>query len=108
MFGDKCSYIHPNVPCKYGFYCTRIGCSYSHPAGWNPGMGMYPNVMHPIPYKGKKKYPTTNEEAKETTTENVQEQVKGNDETNVQVEQTNEQQQQNVEETQDAQPQTQQ
>ena len=72
MFGDKCSYIHPNVPCKYGFYCTRIGCSYSHPAGWNPGMGMYPNVMHPIPYKGKKKFVSNNEEKNENeVNENV-------------------------------------
>lgn len=59
MFGDKCSYIHPNIPCKYGFYCTRIGCAYSHPPGWNPGMGMYPNMMQPIPFykhKGGKKF----------------------------------------------------
>ena len=57
MFGDKCSYIHPNIPCKYGFYCTRIGCSYSHPAGWNPGMAMYPNIIHSMPIKPKKKHP---------------------------------------------------
>ena len=69
MFGDKCSYIHPNVPCKYGFYCTRIGCSYSHPAGWNPGMGMYPNVMNPIPFKGKKKH-VVNEEGKDNNNNN--------------------------------------
>lgn len=50
MYGDKCCYIHPNIPCKYGIYCTRIGCSYSHPSGFNPGMGMYPNMMHPIPF----------------------------------------------------------
>ena len=59
MFGDKCSYIHPNIPCKYEFYCTRIGCAYSHPPGWNPGMGMYPNMMQPVPYykhKGGKKF----------------------------------------------------
>ena len=59
MFGDKCSYIHPNIPCKYGFYCTRIGCAYSHPPGWNPGMGMYPIMMQPVPYykhKGGKKF----------------------------------------------------
>ena len=69
MFVDKCSYIHLNVPCKYGFYCTRIGCSYSHPAGWNPGMGMYPNVMHPIPFKGKKKHVVT-EEGKDNNNNN--------------------------------------
>jgi hypothetical protein len=40
VFGDKCLYIHPNIACKYGFYCTRVGCAYSHPAGYNPGMGM--------------------------------------------------------------------
>ena len=59
MFGDKCSYIHPNIPCKYGFFCARIGCAYSHPPGWNPGMGMYPNMMQPVPYykhKGGKKF----------------------------------------------------
>ena len=50
MFGDKCCYIHPNIPCKFGYYCTRIGCAYSHPAGVNPGMGMYPNMTRPIPY----------------------------------------------------------
>ena len=59
MFGVKYPYIHPNIPCKYGFYCTRIGCAYSHPPGWNPGMGMYPNMMQPVPYykhKGGKKF----------------------------------------------------
>ena len=50
MYGDKCCYIHPNIPCKFGYYCTRIGCAYSHPAGVNPGMGMYPNMTRPIPY----------------------------------------------------------
>ena len=73
MFGDKCSYIHPNVPCKYGFYCTRIGCSYSHPAGWNPGMGMYPNVMHPIPFKGKKKFIPSNNNNDKKDANNVNE-----------------------------------
>ena len=92
MFGDKCSYIHPNVPCKYSFYCTRIGCSYSHPAGWNPGMAMYPNVMHPIPHKGKKKHPVVNEEVKgnNNNVEGSNEQkVEG--ENNVQVVQSEEQ-----------------
>ena len=74
MFGDKCSYIHPNIPCKYGFYCTRIGCSYSHPAGWNPGMPMYPNVMLPIPHKGKKKHPVVNEEVKDNNVEGSEQQ----------------------------------
>lgn len=54
MYGDKCCYIHPSIPCKYGFYCTRIGCAYSHPAGFNPGMGMYPNMIQPIPFKKHK------------------------------------------------------
>ena len=54
MYGDKCCYIHPSIPCKYGYYCTRIGCSYSHPQGSNPGMAMYPNMMHPIPIKKHK------------------------------------------------------
>lgn len=77
MFGDKCCYIHPNIrkyyyniyiqyiiyiqylACKYGYYCTRIGCSYSHPAGFNPGMGFFPNLTRSIPsFKGnKKKFP---------------------------------------------------
>lgn len=59
MFGDKCSYIHPNIKCKYGFHCTRINCAYSHPAGCNPGMGMFPNMMRPVPhfkFKGKKNF----------------------------------------------------
>ena len=46
-YGTKCMYIHPNVSCKYGYYCTRIGCNYSHPAGWNPGVGVFP-----MPYMG--------------------------------------------------------
>jgi hypothetical protein len=54
-YGDKCCYIHPSIPCKFGYYCTRIGCSYSHPQGFNPGMGMYPNMMHSIPFKKHKK-----------------------------------------------------
>lgn len=38
--------------------CTRIGCAYSHPSGFNPGMGMYPNMMHPVPFiKHKAKHP---------------------------------------------------
>ncbi|MCQ2821294.1 MAG: hypothetical protein MJ252_28880 [archaeon] len=66
MFGDKCCYIHPSIPCKYGIYCTRIGCSYTHPAGFNPGMGIMPNLVRPIPpfMTGKKKFSskgTTNE-----------------------------------------------
>jgi len=28
QFGNSCLNIHPNIPCKYGFYCTRINCSY--------------------------------------------------------------------------------
>ena len=52
QFGNSCLKIHPNVPCKYGFYCTRINCSYSHSSGYNPpayqnympsGMGYLPN-----------------------------------------------------------------
>lgn len=56
MYGDKCCYIHPSITCKYGIYCTRIGCAYSHPSGFNPGMGMYPNMMHPIPFNSKHKF----------------------------------------------------
>lgn len=41
IYGVKCIYIHPNIPCKFGYYCTRLGCNYSHPAGWNPGMPTY-------------------------------------------------------------------
>jgi hypothetical protein len=44
MFGEKCLYIHPNISCKYGYCCTRIGCAYSHPVGYNPGMGMMPAI----------------------------------------------------------------
>ena len=91
MFGDKCSYIHPNIPCKYGFCCTRIGCSYSHPAGWNPGMGMYPNVMHPIPYKRKKKHPVANEEVKENNNAEVSNEQKVEGENNSQVVQNEDQ-----------------
>ena len=66
MYGDKCCYIHPSIPCKYGYYCTRIGCAYSHPAGFNPGMGMYPNMIHPIPLKKHKpKQAGTNQEKTE-------------------------------------------
>ena len=62
MYGDKCCYIHPNIPCKYGYYCTRIGCAYSHPPGVNPGMGMYPNMIRPIPFmKHKPKHPVSQE-----------------------------------------------
>ena len=53
-YGDKCCYIHPSIPCKYGYFCTRLGCAYSHPPGFNPGMGMYPNMMQPIPFKKHK------------------------------------------------------
>ena len=55
MYGDQCCYIHPSIPCKFGFYCTRIGCSYSHPQGFNPGMGIYPNMMQSVPFKKYKK-----------------------------------------------------
>jgi zinc finger CCCH domain-containing protein 14 len=44
MFGEKCLYIHPNISCKFGYYCTRLGCAYSHPVGVNPGMGMMPQM----------------------------------------------------------------
>ena len=57
MYGDKCCYIHPSIPCKFGFYCTRVNCAYTHPPGFNPGMGMYPNMMQPIPFmKHKSKH----------------------------------------------------
>lgn len=46
MYGDKCMYIHPNIPCKYGYCCTRIGCNYSHPAGRPMG--------YPVPFMGNK------------------------------------------------------
>jgi hypothetical protein len=76
MFGDKCSYIHPNIPCKYGYYCTRIGCAYSHPAGWNPGMGMYPNMIQSVPHFRKKppKKELGKEESKEQNKEDQQQQ----------------------------------
>ena len=62
MYGDKCCYIHPNIPCKFGYYCTRIGCAYSHPAGVNPGMGMFPNMMRHVPFmKHKSKHTLTQE-----------------------------------------------
>jgi len=54
MFGEKCLYIHPNITCKYGFYCTRPGCAYSHPMGYNPGMGMMPMAWAGGPMKSKK------------------------------------------------------
>jgi hypothetical protein len=76
MFGDKCSFIHPNIPCKYGYYCTRIGCAYSHPAGWNPGMGMYPNMIQSVPHFRKKppKKELGKEESKEQNKEDQQQQ----------------------------------
>ena len=46
MYGDKCMYIHPNIPCKYGCCCTRIGCNYSHPAGRPMG--------YPMPFMGNR------------------------------------------------------
>ena len=71
MFGDKCCYIHPNIPCKYGYLCTRIGCAYSHPAGVNPGMGMFPNMMRPIPFqKSKPKHPKSQEKTPNEKNEN--------------------------------------
>lgn len=76
MYGDKCCYIHPSIPCKYGFYCTRIGCAYSHPAGFNPGMGMYPNMIQPIPFKKHKKKDAAEkgpEKVEETTNEKKEE-----------------------------------
>jgi len=45
QFGNVCLNIHPNIPCKYGFYCTRINCSYSHSSGYNPPV--YQNLMPP-------------------------------------------------------------
>jgi len=47
VFNDKCLFIHPNISCKFGYYCTRVGCSYSHPTGYNPGM--YNNMMGGMP-----------------------------------------------------------
>ena len=44
--------IHPNIPCKYGFYCTRVNCAYSHNTGFNPGM--YPTMMPGMPFGGQK------------------------------------------------------
>jgi hypothetical protein len=71
MYGDKCCYIHPNIPCKYGCLCTRIGCAYSHPAGVNPGMGMFPNMMRPIPFqKNKAKHPKPQEKTPNEKNEN--------------------------------------
>ena len=29
-YGDKCLYIHPEIPCKFGDACTRMNCAYSH------------------------------------------------------------------------------
>ena len=80
MFGDKCSFIHPNIPCKFGYYCTRIGCAYSHPPGWNPGMGMYPNMIQSVPHFRKKpiKKETGKEESKEITTKEKQEIIEEN------------------------------
>ena len=42
MYGYKCMYIHPNISCKYEYYCSRIGCNYSHPAGRSIG--------YPVPF----------------------------------------------------------
>jgi hypothetical protein len=30
-FGDKCRYVHPEIPCKFGAKCTRPNCNYVHP-----------------------------------------------------------------------------
>ena len=76
MYGDKCCYIHPNIPCKFGYYCTRIGCAYSHPPGFNPGMGMYPNMMHPIPFmKHKSKHSTSSAQEKQGNTPEKNEKI---------------------------------
>ena len=90
MYGDKCCYIHPNIPCKYGYYCTRIGCDYSHPPGVNPGMGMYPNMMRPIPFMSHKskhqvsqeKKPNEKNEGEKKDEEKKEENVPQNDQSN--------------------------
>jgi len=30
-YGNKCLYIHPAVQCKFGAFCTRPNCAYTHP-----------------------------------------------------------------------------
>ena len=32
MYGDKCINIHPSVPCKFGYSCTKPNCPFVHPA----------------------------------------------------------------------------
>ena len=60
-------------------YCTRIGCAYSHPPGWNSGI--YPNMMQPIPHfkynragkKFQKEQPQGNENESQPTEQQQQE-----------------------------------
>ena len=85
-YGDKCCYIHPSIPCKYGVFCTRIGCAYSHPAGFNPGMGMYPNMVNPIPFKKhKSKHPigTATQEKNHEKNAEIEQKKEENNENNV-------------------------
>ena len=71
-FGDKCCYIHPQIPCKFGFRCTRMGCAYTHPQGYQPGMmiygaGMVPTIPMFKKIKNPEKRPNNEIETKENT-----------------------------------------
>lgn len=56
-FGESCFYLHPSIPCRFGLYCQRPGCSYVHPAGWQGGYqpGMYGG--YPQQYGAQGGYP---------------------------------------------------
>lgn len=72
QFGNSCLNIHPNIPCKYGFYCTRINCSYSHSSGYNPPMyqSFLPQAT-PFPYQKYKNLKLDNTK-KDITTSQVE------------------------------------
>ena len=55
-FGEQCFYIHPSIPCKFGTYCQRPNCSYTHPQGWQGGY----NMAMMYNYAGYRGYPGAN------------------------------------------------
>ena len=98
-YGDKCCYIHPSIPCKFGFYCTRIGCAYSHPPGFNSGMAMYPNMMQPIPFiKHKSKHQTGTAQEKNVVSPEKNETEQKKDEANPEEKNENQKQEEPIQE----------
>jgi len=81
QFGDGCLNIHPHIPCKFGYYCSRMGCSYSHPIAPSYPAQQFPGAMPGMPsYMGmgpkfknmKLEHHKSEENSKEPSLDNTQ------------------------------------